>query len=430
MHRVGSSEKCRGTEYHEQHAESAHRQTIASVRWCRARFSGDTYSVDDVRAESLRSKVETFHVMDVWKAAAERARTHGDVLSLAAGQPSTPAPAPVLRATKAALDAHLLGYTETFGIAPLREAIAAHHSSTYGIDVDADDVVVTTGSSGAFTLIFLAAFDLGDTVVVARPGYPAYRNTLAALGCHVIELDCGPETRFQPTVEMLEGLHSPPAGLVVASPANPTGTMIERAELVAIARWCDEHGTLLISDEIYHGITYGDDAETASAWETSRESVVIGSASKYFSMTGWRLGWMLVPTGLRRALQRLASNMTVCPPAISQYAAIEAFSAESKVELDSHVRRYATNRELLLTGLPLLGITELAPADGAFYAYAHIGHLTDDSTAWCSDLLARTGVALAPGVDFDTARGATTVRFSFAGATAELEEALERLRRM
>ncbi|MBF6466262.1 pyridoxal phosphate-dependent aminotransferase [Nocardia beijingensis] len=380
--------------------------------------------------ESRRSTIPPFYVMDVWKAAAERARTHGDVLVLAAGQPSTPAPAPVLRATELAIQSELLGYTETFGILAIREAIAEHHRETYGYQVHPDDVVVTTGSSGAFSLIFLAAFDPGDTVVVARPGYPAYRNTLAALGCRVLELDCGAQTRFQPTVAMLEALPEPPAGLVVASPANPTGTMIAPAELAALARWCEEHGTLLISDEIYHGITYdsaGADNATSSAWETSRESVVIGSVSKYFSMTGWRLGWMLVPSGLRPALQRLASNLTVCPPAISQYAALHAFGAEAKEELDGHVRRYAVNRRLLLDGLPKLGIADLAPADGAFYAYADIGHLTDDSRAWCADVLQHTGVALAPGVDFDTVNGHRTVRFSFAGATADIEAALLRL---
>ncbi|WP_218022279.1 pyridoxal phosphate-dependent aminotransferase [Nocardia amamiensis] len=380
--------------------------------------------------ESRRSTIPPFYVMDVWKAAAERARTHGDVLVLAAGQPSTPAPAPVLRATRLAIESELLGYTETFGILALREAIAEHHRETYGYQVDPDDVVVTTGSSGAFSLIFLAAFDPGDTVVVARPGYPAYRNTLAALGCRVLELDCGAQTRFQPTVAMLDALPEPPAGLIVASPANPTGTMIAPAELAALARWCEEHSTLLISDEIYHGITYDNssaDSATSSAWETSRESVVIGSVSKYFSMTGWRLGWMLVPSGLRPALQRLASNLTVCPPAISQYAAMHAFGAEAKEELDGHVRRYAVNRRLLLDGLPKLGITDLAPADGAFYAYADIGHLTDDSRAWCADVLNHTGVALAPGVDFDTVNGHHTVRFSFAGATADIEAALLRL---
>ncbi|WP_130918728.1 pyridoxal phosphate-dependent aminotransferase [Nocardia cyriacigeorgica] len=378
--------------------------------------------------ESRRSTIPPFYVMDVWKAAAERARTHGDVLVLAAGQPSTPAPAPVLRATKIAIDAELLGYTETFGILPLRAAIAEHHRATYGYPVDPDDVVVTTGSSGAFTLVFLAAFDPGDAVVVARPGYPAYRNTLTALGCRVVELDCGAETRFQPTVAMLEALPQPPKGLVVASPANPTGTMIDPDELAALARWCEANGTVLISDEIYHGITYGGE-RTASAWETSREAVVIGSVSKYFSMTGWRLGWMLAPTGMRPALQRLASNMTVCPPAISQYAALHAFGAEAKAELDGHVRRYATNRKLLLDGLAELGITDLAPADGAFYAYADIAHLTDDSRAWCAQVLEHTGVALAPGLDFDTVAGNHTVRFSFAGATADIEAALERLSR-
>lgn len=371
--------------------------------------------------------------MDVWKAATERQRTHGDVLSLAAGQPSTPAPAPVLRATHRALDDELLGYTETFGILPLRAAIAGYHRDRYGIDADADDVVVTTGSSGAFTLLFLAAFDVGDTVVVARPGYPAYRNTLAALGCTVVELDCGPHTRYQPTVEMLEALDGPIAGLVVASPANPTGTMIEPAELAALARWCDDHGALLISDEIYHGIEFGTHGApaTSCAWETSREAVVIGSVSKYFSMTGWRLGWMLVPEGLRPPLQRLASNMTVCPPTISQYAAVDAFGAEARAELDGHVARYAANRELLLRGLPELGITELAPADGAFYVYADIGHLLragENSTRWCARLLQETGVALAPGVDFDTVHGDRTVRLSFAGSTADVRAALERLR--
>ncbi|OZF55916.1 aspartate aminotransferase [Rhodococcus sp. 14-2470-1b] len=380
-----------------------------------------------MRTPSSRSEIQPFHVMDVFKAAAVRSRTHGDVLSLAAGQPSTPAPAPVLRAAREALDGHLLGYTETLGILPLREAIAAYHSAESNIDVHPDEVVVTTGSSGAFTLLFLAAFDVGDTVVMARPGYPAYRNTLAALGCRVVELDCGAESRFQPTVAMLEELPEPPKGLIIASPANPTGTIVDADELAAIARWCETNGTLLISDEIYHGISYGD-VTTSSAWETSRtSSVVIGSVSKYFSMTGWRLGWMLLPSYLHRAVERLASNMTVCPPAISQVAAVAAFTEESRAELDGHVRRYAVNRRILLDGLTAAGVTDLAPADGAFYAYADIGHLTQDSRAWCERILAETGVALAPGVDFDTVHGHHTVRFSFAGTTEHVEEALTRL---
>jgi len=366
--------------------------------------------------------------MDVWAAAAERQRTHDDVLTLAAGQPSTPAPLPVLRAASAALSTQVLGYTVALGIPELRAAIAGHHRRQSGIDVSPADVVVTTGSSGAFTLIFLAAFDPGDVVVVARPGYPAYRNTLTALGCTVHELDCGPDTRFQPTVAMLEALAAesgPPAGLVVASPANPTGTVLAADELAAIATWCAEHGTLLLSDEIYHGISYG--PATASAWETSREAVVIGSTSKYFSMTGWRLGWMLVPPRLRRAVDRLTGNLTICPPAVAQYAAVAAFTAESYAELDGHVLRYRTNRDLLLDGLPRLGLGDLAPADGAFYVYADVSHLTVDSTDWCARLLAETGVALAPGVDFDTRRGHQTVRLSFAGATGDVEQALRRL---
>ncbi len=366
-----------------------------------------------------------FHVMDVLAAIAQRRVRGLDVISLAAGQPSTPAPAPVLAATKAALDSSLLGYTESLGIMPLREAIAGHYTSTYGVPVDPAEVVITTGSSGAFTLIFLAAFDAGDAVAMARPGYPAYRNTLAALGCDVVELDCGSESRFQPTVEMLDALDRPPAGLIVASPANPTGTILDPAELADLARWCDAHGTLLISDEIYHGISYG--RPTSCAWEASRQSVVMGSVSKYYCMTGWRLGWMLVPAPLRRAVERLTANLTICPPTVSQYAAVAAFTPESTVELDGHVRRYARNRELLVDGLAARGVTDVAPPDGAFYVYADLSAITDDSLGWCEGVLEQTGVAMAPGLDFDTHRGHQTVRMSFAGATDDIAEALRRL---
>lgn len=376
--------------------------------------------------ESVRSRIEPFHVMDVVAAAARRQRARGDVVSLAAGQPSTRAPRPVLDAMRTALEENAIGYSETLGLRDLRERIAAHLSRGEGVDVAADDVVVTTGSSGAFTLLFLAAFDAGDTVVVARPGYPAYRNTLAALGCRVVELDCDASVRFQPTVAMLDALPAPPAGLIVASPANPTGTVIDPDELAALARWCDEHGTLLISDEIYHGITY-DGVRCRSARAFSDRAVVVGSVSKYFSMTGWRLGWAVVPPELLRAVERLASNMTVCPPTVSQVAAMAAFDDASIAELDGHVERYARNREVLLTGLADLGITRTAPADGAFYVYADLGHLTDDSAAWCARVLDETGVAVVPGLDFDTVVGRRTVRFSFAGATEDMHEALTRV---
>jgi len=364
--------------------------------------------------------------MDVWAAAAERQKTRGDLLNLSAGQPSTPAPGPVRAAAAAALETEVLGYTVALGIPELREGIAAHHRRTYGIEISPDDVVVTTAGSGGFLLAFLAAFDAGDRVAMARPGYPCYRNILSALGCEVVELPCGPRTRFQPTVEMLEGLDV--KGLIVASPANPTGTVLDPAELAALATYCDERGIRFVSDEIYHGIGYPGSPATACAWETSREAIVVNSFSKYFSMTGWRLGWLLVPEVLRRAVDRLAGNLTVCPPALPQHAAVAAFTPESYAEADSHVERYALNRSLLLDGLPTLGIDRLAPADGAFYVYADVGHLTDDSMRLTYELLGETGVAVAPGIDFDPVEGHRYVRFSFAGATAPIEEALERLR--
>ncbi|MEP6815884.1 MAG: aminotransferase class I/II-fold pyridoxal phosphate-dependent enzyme, partial [Marmoricola sp.] len=319
-----------------------------------------------------------------------------------------------------------LGYTEATGIPELRAAIAHHHERFSGIECSADDVIVTTGSSGASLLAFLAAFDPCDRVVMVRPGYPCYRNVLAALGVEVVEIDCGPETRFQPAVEQLAAVAGPVHGLVVASPANPTGTMLLPAELAAIARWCEANGVRLVSDEIYHGIEYGD-SHRSSAWATSRSGVVFGSFSKYFSMTGWRIGWMLTPTDLRRAVDVLTGNLTICPPALSQHAAVAAFTPESYAELDGHVARYAENRGLLLDGLERFGIDKLAPADGAFYVYADIGHLTDDAYAWCLRLLDETGVAMAPGIDFDTVRGNEFVRMSFAGTAGEITGALDRL---
>jgi len=249
---------------------------------------------------------------------------------------------------------------------------------------------------------------------------------LTALGCEVVEIECGPESRLQPTVEQVAAVPGPVAGLVIASPANPTGTMIPAAELAAIAGWCEENGVRLISDEIYHGITYGD-ALTSSAWQTSRTGVIFGSFSKYFSMTGWRLGWMVVPEDLRRPVDVLTGNFTICPPVLSQYAAIAAFTPESYAELDGHVARYAGNRALLLDGLPRIGIDRLAPADGAFYVYADISHLTDDSYTWCLETLAATGVATAPGIDFDTEHGNRFARLSFAGSQAEILRGLDRL---
>ncbi|MFC5994525.1 pyridoxal phosphate-dependent aminotransferase [Pseudonocardia hispaniensis] len=366
--------------------------------------------------------------MDVWAAADERQRTHGDLINLSAGQPSTPAPTAVRLAAATALQTEVLGYTVALGIPPLRAAIAGHYGHRYGIQVDPDEVVLTTGSSGGFLLAFLAAFDAGDRVAMARPGYPCYRNILSALGCEVVELPCGPQTRFQPTVAMLEALDPPVRGLVVASPANPTGTVLEASELAALAVYCADNGIALISDEIYHGISYPGAPETSCAWQTSREAIVVNSFSKYFSMTGWRLGWLLVPPRLRRAVDCLAGNFTVCPPALPQHAALGAFTPESYAETDGHVVRYGVNRGLLLEGLPQLGIERIAPPDGAFYIYADVSHLTDDSMELTYRLLRETGIAVAPGIDFDPVDGGRFIRLSCAGATEDIHEALQRLK--
>jgi aspartate/methionine/tyrosine aminotransferase len=365
--------------------------------------------------------------MDVWLAAAERQRTHGDLVNLSAGQPSARAPGPVVAAATRALATDRLGYTVALGIPELREAIAASYSSKYGLAVGCDDVVLTTGSSGGFLLAFLACFDVGDRVAIASPGYPCYRNILAALGCEVVEIECGPQTRFQPTVQMLAELDPPVQGVVVASPANPTGTVIPPAELAAIARWCNANDVQLISDEIYHGLVYPGAPQTSCAWETSRNAIVVNSFSKYFAMTGWRLGWLLVPTELRRAVDCLTGNFSICPPVLPQHAAIAAFTPESIAEAEGHLHTYAANRDTLLSGLHQLGLTRVAPADGAFYVYADVSDFTDDSLTFSERLLAETGVAIAPGVDFDTASGGSFVRLSFAGPAADIDAALSRL---
>ena len=313
------------------------------------------------------------------------------------------------------------------GIPELRAAIAASYLDRHGLQVDVDDVVVTTGSSGGFLLTFLSCFDVGDRVAVSSPGYPCYRNILAALGCEVVVIECGPETRFQPTAQMLAELDPPVQGVVVASPANPTGTVIPPAELAAIASWCDDSGVRLVSDEVYHGLVYEGAPQTSCAWSTSRNAMVVNSFSKYFAMTGWRLGWLLVPRELRRAVDRLTGNFTICPPVLSQYAAVAAFNPESIKEADGHLHQYAANRTMLLDGLREIGVDRLAPTDGAFYVYADVSDFTADSMAFCSKLLGETGVAIAPGIDFDPEHGSSFVRLSFAGPTSDIEEALRRI---
>lgn len=373
---------------------------------------------------SRRADVPPFHVMDVLSAAQARQRSHGDVVALAAGQPTAGAPEPVRLAAERALREGDLGYTVQLGIPELRAAIAGHYERRYALDVSPDDVIVTTGSSGGFLLSFLSAFEAGDRVAMARPGYPAYRNLLRALGCEVVEFATDERTRFQPTVELLDDL-GPIDGLIVASPSNPTGTMLPPGEFAAIAGWCAGSGVQLISDEIYHGIAYGN--ETPCAWQSSREALVLGSFSKYFAMTGWRLGWMLVPQRLHRAVDVLTGNFNICAPALSQRAAVAAFHPDSYAELDGHVAHYRANRDLLIAGLAELGLTRVAPVDGAFYAYVDVSAHTTDSLSWCQRLLADTGVAITPGIDFDPVEGGKYVRFSFAGAESEVAEGVKRL---
>jgi aspartate/methionine/tyrosine aminotransferase len=373
---------------------------------------------------AARGAIPPFIVMEVVRAAAARAASGGDVLHLEIGQPSTSAPRAVIEAARAALDRDRLGYTEALGVPELRARLAAFYRERYGVAVAAEQVAVTVGSSGAFLLAFLAAFEPGDRVALTVPGYPAYRHILRALDIVPVELPVGPETGFHPTVAQLERIAQPLAGLIVASPANPTGTMLSRDHYRALAMHCTARSIRLISDEIYHGITYG--APATTALEATRDGVVINSFSKYFSMTGWRLGWMVLPEDLVRSVECLAQNLFISAPTLAQHAALAAF--DSLAELDANVRRYAANRSLLLNELPAAGIRDFAPADGAFYLYADVGHMTNDSEAFCRRLLAETGIAITPGIDFDAARGQRFVRFSFAGATADMAEAARRLK--
>jgi aspartate/methionine/tyrosine aminotransferase len=371
-----------------------------------------------------RGRVPPFIVMDVMRAANEREASGERVLHLEVGQPSTGAPALVVAAAKAALDGDRLGYTDALGIPALRQRIAHHYRTAYGIEVEASRVVVTTGSSGAFILSFLAAFDVGDRVALASPGYPAYRNILQAQGVEAVDLAVGPETNFQPTPEILEAVEGGLDGLIVASPSNPTGTMMGRDDLKSMIAYCAGRGIRVVSDEIYHGITYGEAASSALSF--TDDALVINSFSKYFSMTGWRLGWMVAPEDLLRPIECLAQNLFISPPTLSQHAALAAFDCAD--ELDGHLVRYGRNRTLLLEELPKADFGELASADGAFYIYADVGHMTNDSQEFCQRMLAEIGVAATPGNDFDPSRGHRFVRFSFAGSTQDMAAAADLLR--
>ncbi|MFT5538952.1 MAG: aspartate/methionine/tyrosine aminotransferase [Alphaproteobacteria bacterium] len=372
---------------------------------------------------SRRGQIAPFIVMDVMAQANARAEAGFDVVHLEVGQPSTPAPQGVLDAATVALSDNQLGYTEAFGVGPLRARIAASYQARYGITVSPGRVVVTTGSSGAFVLAFLAAFDVGDRVAFAAPGYPGYRNILSALGIEPLALAASQEDGFQPTVKLLEALRVPPDGLIIASPANPTGSMLDAQALGRLVQWCGDNGVRIISDEIYHGITYGKQATTLASLDPA--AIVINSFSKYYSMTGWRLGWMVVPDDLSRTVERLAQNLFISPPTLSQHAAVSAFDCIDVLE--ENVKRYAENRAILLDGLPEIGFGPFAPADGAFYIYAGIKKFKTDSLELAHEILHGAGVALTPGVDFDDVGGKDFMRFSYAGSGDDMRQAVLRL---
>jgi aspartate/methionine/tyrosine aminotransferase len=372
---------------------------------------------------SRRGAVDPFIVMDVMEAAraAEAAGRH--IIHMEVGQPGTPAPALARKALAQAMEAGALGYTVALGLPELRARIARLYADWYGIDLDPGRVVVTAGASGAFLLAFTALFDAGDRVALGAPGYPSYRQILRALSLTPVDIETAAEDRFQPTADQLAAVPDL-AGVIVASPSNPAGTMLDRPALAALVGAAADRGAAFVSDEIYHGLGYG--RRAVSALEISDDVVVVNSFSKYHSMTGWRIGWMVVPERLVRQVERLAQNMFICPPHASQIAALAAMDATD--ELQANVAVYAENRRLMLDGLPRAGFDRIAPPDGAFYVYADVSDLTGDSLAFAREILDRAGVAVTPGLDFDAARGAGTLRFSYARSTADIAEGLERLR--
>lgn len=370
--------------------------------------------------ESFRAGIPPFHVMEVMKRAERRERTHGDVIHLEVGQPSTPAPAAVRDAAARLLGEERLGYTAATGIIELRERICRYYADHHAVDVDPSRVVVTVGASGGMVLALLAAFDVGDRVAITEPGYAAYRNIVSALGLELVGVPVGPGTRYVPTPELLDAA-GPLDGLIVASPSNPTGTLLTPDELSAIDGWSRDRGVRLLSDEIYHGISYG--GEEATALSLGDESIVLQSFSKYYSMTGWRVGWLVVPDELTGAVERLAQNLFICPPALAQFAAMSAFDATE--ELDANVARYARSRSILLDALERWGLPH-APPDGAFYLWVDVSTLGDSGEV-CRRWLEEAGVAVTPGIDFDPARGGDFVRISYSESPDDIAEAVARL---
>ncbi|MEY8882753.1 pyridoxal phosphate-dependent aminotransferase [Donghicola sp. XS_ASV15] len=370
---------------------------------------------------STRSDVDPFIVMDVMEAArrAEEAGRH--IIHMEVGQPSTAAPTGARHALATAMENGSLGYTVALGIPELRARIAQLYGDWYDVELDPSRVVVTSGSSGAFLLAFTALFDAGDKVGIGAPGYPSYRQILKAMSVEPVMLETAAENRYQPVPSDFVGKGLD--GLMVASPANPSGTMLGKDALGALIDAAQAENTAFISDEIYHGIEY--EAKAVTALQHSEDVYVINSFSKYFSMTGWRVGWMVVPPEHVRRIERLAQNMFICAPHASQIAALGAL--DCKEELDANLQVYTRNRQLMIEGLPKAGFDRIAPPDGAFYVYADVSHITSDSRAFCAEILEKAGVAVTPGLDFDPDRGAGTLRFSYARSTEDIEEGLRRL---
>ena len=378
-----------------------------------------------VMTASARSDVPAFMVMDVMAAAARIEAAGGRVIHMEVGQPAAPAPATAIAAARAALTSGRLGYTETLGLPTLRARIARHYRETYGLAIDPGRIVVTTGSSAGFILAFLALFEPGDRVAVALPGYPPYRHILTALGCEPVVIETTQATRWAITPELLLAAHrkAPLKGVLIASPANPTGTMMTGQALRDLIAAAHAAGIRFISDEIYHGLDYAFAAETAA--RVSDDVVIINSFSKYFCMTGWRIGWMVLPEPLVRTIDRLQGNLAISVPTLSQIAAEAAFDGRAEMEMVKH--GYEENRRILLDGLPKAGFDKILPVDGAFYLYADVARFCDDSFAFAKRMLEETHVAATPGVDFDPLQGRHFIRLCYAGAAAEMHEAVERI---
>ncbi|MCQ4632433.1 aminotransferase class I/II-fold pyridoxal phosphate-dependent enzyme [Shinella sp. CPCC 100929] len=373
---------------------------------------------------SSRGAVEPFHAMDVLAEATKRRAAGRPVISMAVGQPVHPAPEAAREAARRALDVGRIGYTDALGLLSLRRAISDFYKSRHGVSVDPGRIAITTGSSAGFNLAFLALFDAGDRVAIARPGYPAYRNILAALGIETVEIEVDADNGFTLTPEALQA-HGRIDGVLLASPANPTGTVTGRANLAALSAYCRDNGIAFISDEIYHGLTFV--GEEATALEFGDEAVIINSFSKYYCMTGWRIGWMVLPEALVRPVERIAQSLYISAPELSQIAAEAALGAEA--ELNVYRDAYRVNRDFLVKRLPELGFSIASPMDGAFYAYVDVSRFTNDSMAFARRMLAETDVAATPGIDFDPKDGQHTMRFSYAGSFEEMNEAVDRLAR-